>query len=61
MEAKLTEDQQKLLETMLQQQNTQTKFRWDENFQRRILGILLTDRNFLLQGKALISPLMKFM
>jgi|688.fasta_scaffold01472_35 hypothetical protein len=56
MEAKLTEDQQKLLETMLQQQNTQTKFRWDENFQRRILGILLTDRNFLLQGKALISP-----
>jgi hypothetical protein len=56
MEAKLTEDQQKLLENMLQQQNTQTKFRWDENFQRRILGILLTDRNFLLQGKALISP-----
>lgn len=56
MEVKLTEDQQKLLENMLQQQNTQAKFRWDENFQRRILGILLTDRNFLIQGKALISP-----
>lgn len=56
METKLTEDQQKLLENMLQQQNTQAKFRWDENFQRRILGILLTDRNFLLQGKALILP-----
>lgn len=52
----LTEDQQKLLENMLQQQNTQTKFRWDENFQRRMLGIFLTDRNFLLQGKSLISP-----
>jgi replicative DNA helicase len=56
METKLTEEQQKLLENMLQQQTTQIKFRWDENFQRRILGILLTDRNFLLQGKSLISP-----
>jgi hypothetical protein len=56
MEAKLTQDQQKLLESMLQQQTVQAKFRWDENFQRRILGVLLTDRNFLIQGKALISP-----
>ena len=50
MDGKLTEDQEKLLEAMLQKQNYQAKFRWDENFQRRMLGILLTDRNFLIQG-----------
>jgi replicative DNA helicase len=56
MDGKLTEDQEKLLEAMLQKQNYQAKFRWDENFQRRMLGILLTDRNFLIQGKALVIP-----
>ena len=55
-EVKISAEQEKILESMLQKQNYQTKFRWDENFQRRIVGILLTDKNFLIQSKAIISP-----
>jgi hypothetical protein len=32
------------------------KFGWDANFQRRLLGMLLTDRYFLIQSQSLVRP-----
>ena len=34
----------------------QVKFKWDDNFQRRILALILTDNFFLIQARALIQP-----
>lgn len=32
------------------------KYTWDDNFQRRIVGLILTDKYFLTQAKSLIKP-----
>ena len=32
------------------------KYSWDDNFQRRIVGLILTDKYFLTQAKSLILP-----
>lgn len=33
-----------------------TKFKWDENYQRRLIGLLLTDQPFMIQAQSLIKP-----
>lgn len=33
-----------------------SKYSWDENFQRRLLGMLLTDSYFLIQAQSLVRP-----
>ena len=40
----------------MQKQNYKQKFRWDESFQRRLVGILLTDKHFIAQSINLIKP-----
>src|ERR1019366_3895060 len=32
------------------------RYTWDDNFQRRLLGMLLTDKFFLIQSQSLIKP-----
>ena len=46
----------KLLDSLVTNESKKAKFRWDENFQRRILGLMLTDSFFLIQAKTLIQP-----
>jgi replicative DNA helicase len=41
---------------LIRSESPKVKFRWDDNFQRRILGLILTDNFFLIQAKALIQP-----
>ena len=31
-------------------------YKWDEDFQKELLGLLLHDRNFLLESLAIIKP-----
>lgn len=52
----LNDEQKKLLETLSKSETDKIKYSWDENFQRRILGMALTDAEFLVQAIALIKP-----
>lgn len=54
--ADLNDDQEKILDSLLQKQLVKQKFRWDEEFQKRIVGIILTDQNFIGQCINLIKP-----
>ena len=59
MESNVTEindEQAKILDSLMQKQNYKQKFRWDESFQRRLVGILLTDKHFIAQSINLIKP-----
>lgn len=52
----LSENEAKILDSLVSNESKKAKFRWDENFQRRILGLMLTDSFFLIQAKTLIQP-----
>lgn len=52
----LSPQEQELLEKLSKPELEKTKYSWDENFQRRILGMALTDAEFLVQAIALIRP-----
>ena len=53
----LNDNEKKILEGLIPSSDApKVKFRWDDNFQRRILGLILTDRYFLVQARPLIEP-----
>ncbi len=53
----LNDKQQKILDSLIDPDVLQKpKYSWDDNFQRRLLGMLLTDRFFLVQSQSLIQP-----
>jgi len=52
----LNEEQEKLLESLIQKQTIKQKFKWDENFQKRLIGLFLTDKEFFNQSINLIKP-----
>jgi len=54
----LSEEQKKIIDSLspASAETQKLKYRWDENFQRRILALLMTDKHFLVQAKALIEP-----
>lgn len=53
---KLSVDQEELLNKLSKAEVEKSKYSWDENFQRRILGMALTDAEFLVQAVSLIKP-----
>ena len=40
----------------VEEKEEDSQFRWDEEFQRHIIAILLSDKNFLMQSMSLIRP-----
>lgn len=55
--SELTSEEQAVVEKLATVSETKkVKYSFDDNFQRRILGLILTDRNFLVQAKSLIEP-----
>ena len=54
MDKNLNAEEQALLETLINPQNDE-RFELDEDIQRHILGMLLTDRYFLVQSKSLVK------
>ena len=53
----LTEEQQKTLDSLKDPDEPQnSRFTWDENFQKRVLGSMLADINYLSQARAIVSP-----
>lgn len=55
----MNENEQKLFNELIEGQNAQPKeekFNWDEEFQRQILGLLISDKNFLIQSIGLVNP-----
>ena len=52
----LTEEQQAIVSQLSQAEANSVKYNWDENFQRRIIGMSLTDAQFLVQAISLIKP-----
>jgi hypothetical protein len=56
-ESKLTVDERAVLERLVDpDQQAQAKYLWDEDFQRILLGMLLSDRFFLCQSLGLVKP-----
>jgi replicative DNA helicase len=51
----LTEEQQAIVSQLSQAEANSVKYNWDENFQRRIIGMALTDAQFLVQAVSLIK------
>ena len=51
----LNNEQEKILDSLMQKQIVKQKFRWDEEFQRRLVGIILTDKSFVAQSVNLIK------
>ena len=56
MDANLNEAEKNIVQQLMAQESAKVKYTWDENFQRRILGLALTDSEFLVQAVALIKP-----
>lgn len=54
--AELNAQEQELLKQLTVQEANKPKYTWDENFQRRILALALTNDDFLVQAFALIKP-----
>ena len=52
----LNEQEKQVLEMLVKNHAPQVKFKWDDNFQRRIIALILTDNFFLIQARALIQP-----
>jgi len=53
----LNDKQQAILDTLIDPDVLKKpRYAWDDNFQRRLLGMLLTDRFFLLQSQSLVKP-----
>lgn len=49
-------EQQQLNELLEPQENKVEQYKWDEEFQRQILGLLILDKTFLIQSLGLIDP-----
>jgi len=56
MDANLSDEEKEIVQQLVTQESVKAKYAWDENFQRRILGLALTDSEFLVQAVALIKP-----
>jgi len=54
--SKLTEQERLVLDKLVEVQQSQAKYAWDEDFQRVLMGLLLCDRYFLCQSLGLIKP-----
>jgi len=54
--SELTDKEAALVDSLVKSAHKPSKFKWDDNFQRRILGLILTDSFFLVQCKSLIIP-----
>ena len=52
----LSEQEKETLKALITTDSQKIKFKWDDNFQRRILALILTDSFFLIQARALIVP-----
>ena len=52
----LTPEELHQLETMTDSDNSQCKYAWDDTFQRKLLGMLLTDQYMLVQSIDKIKP-----
>jgi hypothetical protein len=53
----LTPEEQSILETLADPDGeVDNQFKWDEEFQRHILGMLLNSRHFLIQSIGLVKP-----
>jgi len=52
----LTDEQKSIVSQLSKTEENSVKYNWDENFQRRIIGMALTDGQFLLQAISLIKP-----
>jgi replicative DNA helicase len=52
----LTDEQKQIVQQLTAQESAKAKYTWDENFQKRILALALTDSEFLIQAFALIKP-----
>jgi replicative DNA helicase len=52
----LTEEQKSIVSQLSKPEQSSAKYNWDENFQRRIIGLALTDSQFLVQSVSLIKP-----
>src|SRR5215831_4044263 len=53
----LNDKQQAILDQLIDPDLLQKpRYSWDDNFQRRLLGMLLTDRFFLIQSQSLVKP-----
>ena len=52
----LTEEQKAVVAQLSKTEGNSVKYNWDENFQRRIIGMSLTDAQFLVQAISLIKP-----
>jgi len=55
--SELNETDKELVEKLVSKADqTKLKYRFDDNFQRRILSLVLTDNTFLVQSRSLIEP-----
>jgi replicative DNA helicase len=52
----LTEEQKSIVTQLSKPEENSVRYNWDENFQRRIIGMALTDGQFLVQAISLIKP-----
>lgn len=52
----LTPDEQAALEAMSETEEVKSKYSWDDTFQRKLLGMLLTDNYMLIQSLDKIKP-----
>jgi replicative DNA helicase len=51
------DEEQKVLENLINPDAIRKpKYSWDDNFQRRIIGLILTDNYFLIQASSLVLP-----
>ena len=50
-------EEKKVLENLINPDAVKKpKYSWDDNFQRRIIGLILTDNYFLIQASSLVFP-----
>lgn len=56
MEKKLNEEEKKRLAELVEEENQSPKYAWSDDFQTNILGMLLSDKYFLIQSIDKISP-----
>lgn len=54
--SELSDDEKKLVEQLANTERQKSKYNFDDNFQRRILGLIITDKTFLVQARSLVEP-----
>ena len=52
----LTPEEQAIIESLTNPETQQTKFSWDDMFQKKLLGMLLTDKYMLIQSIDKLKP-----